>query len=400
MTIRILLLAAIAATHFVRCDSANVSDVGSRTSDSRLLEAARTFYDDALADGAKDLDVLVRRRPPDWSSALVIHRLNGLQVVATHVSGGALRAVGDTLSSMGMIVFEVGRNGNIQSATRIELVTSGAASSTDMGHYLTSYWREEFSAPFVAVAEFSVHYEHRDGHVFYLDEEPRAAQVNIEAPGTGKRYGVDDTCYYVIWCYQDPDSGGLLYCERSSIYLLFCDSDYLEEDGGGSGGSGGDSDDSCSCTETIPCEMEAEYASIGVTFTQSCSDFVTTGGSANFSWSELNGHWAGGNESDHSPWGYISGTVVSQMERMRSVYGGPITLSSGYRCPIGNTAIGSDHPTTSEHMRGTAVDISTGQSYTVWEELYRAAESLNPSWISDWGTYPKDRHLHVTWEKR
>jgi len=50
----------------------------------------------------------------------------------------------------------------------------------------------------------------------------------------------------------------------------------------------------------------------------------------------------------------IEPRLVDLLESVRLIYGAPITIASGYRCPTHNTAIkGAEN---SPHLRGTAVD--------------------------------------------
>ena len=87
-----------------------------------------------------------------------------------------------------------------------------------------------------------------------------------------------------------------------------------------------------------------------------CTKFQSSGGTTNFTWRELNGGWAGGNESRHRPFGYISGTLKIRLQATRDSYGAPIVLSSGYRCPNGNASI-PGASLTSNHTKGMAVDM-------------------------------------------
>ena len=46
---------------------------------------------------------------------------------------------------------------------------------------------------------------------------------------------------------------------------------------------------------------------------------------------------------------------VEALDRLREAYGKPLKLSSGYRCPDHNKAVGG--ALSSQHMKGNAVDI-------------------------------------------
>ena len=52
-------------------------------------------------------------------------------------------------------------------------------------------------------------------------------------------------------------------------------------------------------------------------------------------------------------------TLIEQLlDPIRAVWGNPITVNSGYRCPKLNAAVGG--VSTSQHLRGEAADISVG----------------------------------------
>lgn len=51
------------------------------------------------------------------------------------------------------------------------------------------------------------------------------------------------------------------------------------------------------------------------------------------------------------------------LQPIRDKYGKSIIVTSGYRCPILNTKIGGSR--TSQHMKGQAADINSGEGYKV-----------------------------------
>lgn len=143
-------------------------------------------------------------------------------------------------------------------------------------------------------------------------------------------------------------------------------------------------------------EMIAEYHEHGVNYTPDCADFATSGGTANFSWSKLNGGFSNGNP--HSPYGIVTGGLTSGLEATRTNYNrGGIRLTSGYRCPHGNAAVNG--AAQSYHMQGRAADMYSA-SYA-WTEaefnlLKAAADQTGPAESFSWTTYT-DRHYHASW---
>ncbi len=129
-------------------------------------------------------------------------------------------------------------------------------------------------------------------------------------------------------------------------------------------------------------------------------DIATDGGSTHFQWWELNDNWSNGNP--HRPWSMIKQGLLNGLEQTRTNYNrGGIRLSSGYRCPHGNTAVGSDAPRTSFHMHGRAADMfSADHAWTRSEfnKLRQAAAEAVPASVElfQWTTYD-DHHLHAAW---
>lgn len=80
------------------------------------------------------------------------------------------------------------------------------------------------------------------------------------------------------------------------------------------------------------------------------------------------------------------------LEPARQRLGKPITVNSGYRCQVHNKTVGG--VANSQHMRGEAVDITTGTAEgnkklkTVIEELGKFDQLI---------TYPT--FLHVSWKR-
>lgn len=54
----------------------------------------------------------------------------------------------------------------------------------------------------------------------------------------------------------------------------------------------------------------------------------------------------------------LSNLVTHVLDPLREMYGKPITVNSGYRCPKLNAAVGGAK--SSQHMRGNAADITAG----------------------------------------
>lgn len=65
--------------------------------------------------------------------------------------------------------------------------------------------------------------------------------------------------------------------------------------------------------------------------------------------------WNGANREQEDN---LNALVDAVLDPLRLFYGRPIMISSGFRCPTLNKAVGG--VSTSQHLRGEAADISTG----------------------------------------
>jgi hypothetical protein len=126
-------------------------------------------------------------------------------------------------------------------------------------------------------------------------------------------------------------------------------------------------------------------------------DFRSSGGSAHFTWSELNGGFSTGNPN--TPWGIVRGSLTTGLEATRTNYNrGGIRLTSGYRTPSGHANSGGVFG--SHHVRGRAADMySTDHAWDDTEfNLMRQADADTGDTVEllPWDSYA-DRHLHAAW---
>lgn len=72
--------------------------------------------------------------------------------------------------------------------------------------------------------------------------------------------------------------------------------------------------------------------------------------------------------------GAIEQLVDKVLDPLRETWGRPLVITSGYRCPKLNSAVGGSK--TSHHVKGMAADISTGNKADN-ERLYNLVIALN-----------------------
>ena len=84
--------------------------------------------------------------------------------------------------------------------------------------------------------------------------------------------------------------------------------------------------------------------------------------------------------------GAVSLALVLALEDVRSIFGGPVVITSGWRCAAHNARVGG-HPQ-SRHLVGCAVDVAPRLSEEDrWEALRLAVVDVARKYGSDWSTY-------------
>lgn len=85
----------------------------------------------------------------------------------------------------------------------------------------------------------------------------------------------------------------------------------------------------------------------------------------------------------------MSFAFLKMLDKARFVYGRPILVTSGYRCPEHNTAIGGSR--TSSHMFGCASDLADGSAPTTRGDLTIALVTAGFRQFE----FSTDGHIHV-----
>jgi len=81
--------------------------------------------------------------------------------------------------------------------------------------------------------------------------------------------------------------------------------------------------------------------------------------------------------------------LIVLLQLLRNKVGKPLVITSGYRCPTHNKAVGG--ASNSQHLYGTAADVKVPQGMTV-DQLAKAAEEVGFDGI---GKYYKQGFVHV-----
>ena len=92
----------------------------------------------------------------------------------------------------------------------------------------------------------------------------------------------------------------------------------------------------------------------------------------------------------------LSALITRLLDPVRELWGGPITVNSGFRCPVLNKAVGG--VPSSQHVRGEAADITVGSP----EENRRLFELIRTSGL-DFDQLIDERNyawLHLSYSTR
>lgn len=89
----------------------------------------------------------------------------------------------------------------------------------------------------------------------------------------------------------------------------------------------------------------------------------------------------------------IAKLVDNVLDPLREAWGKPLTVTSGYRCPALNKAVGG--VATSMHLSGSAADITTGNTVDN-RRLYQLAQDLKLPYFELVGKRYGFKWLHIS----
>lgn len=84
----------------------------------------------------------------------------------------------------------------------------------------------------------------------------------------------------------------------------------------------------------------------------------------------------------------MSQVLLDRLDQLRAMYGLPIYVSCGYRCPYHNAEVGG--VSNSQHVLGTAADIYVDGDYQTFYNLV-----INSGLFDGVGYYPDSEFVHV-----
>ena len=84
----------------------------------------------------------------------------------------------------------------------------------------------------------------------------------------------------------------------------------------------------------------------------------------------------------------MSSVLLDRLDKLREMYGAPIYVSCGYRCPEHNAEVGG--VPNSQHVDGTAADIYVDGDYRTFFDLV-----VSSGLFDGVGYYPDSQFVHV-----
>lgn len=91
---------------------------------------------------------------------------------------------------------------------------------------------------------------------------------------------------------------------------------------------------------------------------------------------------------------YVTPLLMTMLESLRSRVGVPLTINSGYRCPVHNRNLNG--APSSKHMLGMAADIAVPDKYRVNPaEFLEACEDIAKSVNGGYHYYPVSHFVHI-----
>ncbi len=216
-----------------------------------------------------------------------------------------------TLYHVRTILFDLNSSGNVESGNIIVFSSSDELSRDGFDTYLEQYLVKDFGDVEMTVSRYTTRFEAVDAFLYRSGQIPleistRFEKIQVSSSGKlGQLSKLDaltsitdsnTICY--IWCHTSgvetcvgPYTGSTdTFC--GTTYTTTCTTLYCSDlvsggGGGGGGGEGGEEDDECDCSDQKICDIIQEYQDRGVNWNPSCSDFASSGRTANFTWSEL-----------------------------------------------------------------------------------------------------------------
>ena len=91
----------------------------------------------------------------------------------------------------------------------------------------------------------------------------------------------------------------------------------------------------------------------------------------------------------------VEALVDNVLDPARRAYGGPVSVSSGYRCPRHNAAVGG--VSGSQHLRGEAADVCCGDNERLAGIIER--NGRYDQLIRYMGENGRVRFVHVSWRR-
>ncbi len=437
----------VAALVLSSCDSGvDFSSLEDIAPNDGLTAKARAWYVEQVEIGVSEnlskiegdedslaLLAFIEKFLPDWNESVVLS-LDGTEetlVLTTTLGEYTDERYDSTMYHIRTLVMNMEPSGDIVSGSIVAFSSEKELSKNDFANYVEQYVAKDFGEMEMTVSRYTVLFEGIDAYLYRpggiplelsiklvkeqvdINQLDKFNSMNFITKGSTICYShcyvsFGRTCSYPA---SDPSSRICGAYDVEVICSTYCfDGPMIGGGGDGSGGGGGNGggdngndgdEEKCKYSQKI-CDLIQEYKDIGIAEYKipSPNEFTSHLSGRYFTWNELNGGWKNGTEKGkHKPYGVFHSRLLTGIDNIREEYNQPIHLSSGYRCPQGNTDAGSEYPAISYHMFGRAADMTTGNSPIIFNKLNRiigqVAKYLEGEPMS---SYPNDGHLHLEYD--
>ena len=367
------------------------------------------------------LAAMAEKYPPDWSQSVTIPSDSGITHVTTLLGPGqpATTHSHDTLAAVRTISVDVNQHDEVVGARLLEFVSPDALDPNDFADYVEQWEDRDFGDLRMLISEYDIGYDAKICEVYTPDEGFKPVELTLaEGSGMGKTQ-VTTWCWITDivegWVCVGPLNGTEAeecVLDSVDVYITCVE---LGVPGGGGGGGGDDDgdgeeeeededDEEEACPDTCTqeqCDLAEEYANDPNWDASDwpCDEFFSIN-------SQFLAGTTGAENFKHSPYGYVDPTLSFGYDEFTVAFEDyqPFTISSGYRCPIGNGNLPGSQPVT-RHVRGFAVDV-TGHTADggLWPTGTDVPEKLGIKYWTEsidehfeFMSYNSSTHVHLGW---
>jgi len=225
--------------------------------------------------------------------------------------------------------------------------------------------------------------DREDYHCRRTEQVSDGEEAGDSEPNGGETAEDEDGDFVICWYWVTiiRIGGRIVYYDEE---FLFCEVVNGGAPDDGLGGRGGGRN----CKEEQR-DLEKEYADTGLSGWP-CSIFSTANG-------HLIREGPGTENGRHNRYGFVHHDLASGYLATARIYGKPLDITSGYRCPNGDRWVAVDGGR-GWHVFGRAVDLVPATANDKeWKALEAAAKAAGATDVKGPEEYPSEPHVHARW---